>query len=96
MPALPEGFTVVLAGQTPSLAPNLFLPAVTVEMSDCGGGGASETPWMAVKGAAESCASLSGGVGDIGAGGRCAGKKSGGREVTVWRREFFSEVAADF
>jgi hypothetical protein len=36
---LPEGFTVVAAGRTPPLAPNLFLPAVTMKMSDCGGVG---------------------------------------------------------
>jgi hypothetical protein len=60
-------------------------------MFDCSGVGALETPGMSIEGVAESCASISDGVGDIG--GRWAGKNSGGWEATGWRREFFSEVA---
>jgi hypothetical protein len=61
-----EGFTIVTAGRTPPLAPNLFVPAVTAEMSDCGGVGMSETPGMAVEGATESCVLISSGVGASG------------------------------
>jgi hypothetical protein len=76
-PALLEGFTIVTAGRTPPLAPNLFVPVVTAEMSDCGGGGVSETPGMAVEGAAESCVSISGGVGASGEVGGQEQRKAG-------------------
>jgi hypothetical protein len=45
------------------LVANLFLPAVTTEMSDCGGVGAPEMPGMSIEGAAESCTSILGGAG---------------------------------
>lgn len=58
----------------------------SAEISDYGGVGASPVPGMIGEGAPESCASIPGGVGDIGAGGEAGGKERrragrGGREA---------------
>ena len=74
-PALPEALTVAAGGRTTFFAPNLFPAADAAEISDCGGVGSSPEPRMGGEGAPESCASIPGGVGDIGAGGKAGGKE---------------------